>query len=153
MKLVIEIDEHEYNKALNGNFNVTAFSEAVRKHSTPLPKGHGRLIDADMLKTHKYHDSNRYENAVAVAYIEWAETIIPADKDCRDCNEWKSCECGKKGHENGTSKGYSIGECMHFIEADKDCTDCILDGTDACTRGAGRAVDAEVCEDFLGEEE
>ena len=31
----------------------------------------------------------------------------------------------------------------------KDCTDCILDGTDACTRGAGRAVDNEICDDFL----
>lgn len=30
-----------------------------------------------------------------------------------------------------------------------DCTDCVLDGTDACPRGAGRAVDSEVCEDFL----
>ena len=33
--------------------------------------------------------------------------------------------------------------------ADKcDCTDCILDGTDACPRGAGRAVDDEICDDF-----
>lgn len=31
----------------------------------------------------------------------------------------------------------------------KDCTDCILDGTDACTRGAGRAVDDEICDDFI----
>ena len=32
------------------------------------------------------------------------------------------------------------------------CGDCILDGTDACTRGAGRAVDDEPCEDFIGAE-
>lgn len=46
-------------------------------------------------------------------------------------------------------------------EYDKDfwdgytCTDCILDGTDACVRGAGRAVDDEICDFFLreGEEE
>lgn len=31
----------------------------------------------------------------------------------------------------------------------KNCTDCILDGTDACKRGAGRAVDDEVCECFV----
>lgn len=31
----------------------------------------------------------------------------------------------------------------------KNCTDCILDGTDACQRGAGRAVDDEVCECFV----
>lgn len=34
-----------------------------------------------------------------------------------------------------------------------DCTECVLDGTDACPRGAGRAVDSEVCEDFLKEGE
>ena len=35
----------------------------------------------------------------------------------------------------------------------RNCTDCILDGTDACSRGAGRAVDSEVCKDFLTKEE
>ena len=51
------------------------------KNVTPLPKGHGRLIDADELKKHKYHDNNRCENAVAVAQIDWADTIIEADKE------------------------------------------------------------------------
>lgn len=38
----------------------------------------------------------------------------------------------------------------HIERADKcDCSDCIKDGTDACTRGAGRAVDDEICVDFL----
>ena len=35
----------------------------------------------------------------------------------------------------------------------KNCTDCILDGTDACSRGAGRAVNDEICEDFQLTEE
>lgn len=30
-----------------------------------------------------------------------------------------------------------------------NCGDCILDGTDACSRGAGRAVNDEPCEDFI----
>lgn len=30
---------------------------------------------------------------------------------------------------------------------------CILDDTDACSRGAGRAVDDEACEDFIDEED
>ena len=40
---------------------------------------------------------------------------------------------------------------ISYIErADKcDCSDCIKDGTDACTRGAGRAVDDEICVDFM----
>ena len=35
-------------------------------------------------------------------------------KDCRDCQEWETCPCGKPGHDKGASIGYSIGEC-------KDC--------------------------------
>jgi len=31
----------------------------------------------------------------------------------------------------------------------RNCTDCILDGTDACSRGAGRAVDDKICGDFF----
>lgn len=31
------------------------------------------------------------------------------------------------------------------------CLDCVKDGTDGCTRGAGRAVNDEMCEDFLSE--
>ena len=30
-----------------------------------------------------------------------------------------------------------------------NCTDCILDGTDACSRGAGRAIDDKPCKDFF----
>lgn len=31
----------------------------------------------------------------------------------------------------------------------RTCANCLLDGTDACSRGAGRAVDDSVCEDFI----
>ncbi len=36
--------------------------------------------------------------------------------DCRDCKKFEVCSCGKVGHENGTSQGYSIGECEDFEE-------------------------------------
>lgn len=32
------------------------------------------------------------------------------------------------------------------------CEHCILDGTDACSRGAGRAVDDEACEDYIDDD-
>ena len=35
----------------------------------------------------------------------------------------------------------------------KNCTDCILDLTDACPRGAGRAVDDSICSDFFEDTE
>lgn len=34
----------------------------------------------------------------------------------------------------------------------KSCVTCILDGTDACERGAGRATDIEACQSYLREE-
>ena len=82
MQIVIEIDEEEYNKALDGNFNVTAFNDAVRKYSTPLPKGHGRLIDADNLEMDADW-SDYYDGYTAYSedMINCAPTIIEADKE------------------------------------------------------------------------
>lgn len=86
MQIVIEIDNEHYERIMRLEEGVTVYPttlalyEAV-KDGTPLTKGHGRLIDADELKKHKYHDSNRFENAVAVAQIDWADTIIEADKE------------------------------------------------------------------------
>ena len=61
------------------------------------------------------------------------------------------------------SKGDGVREeCLDIIDnaiyggRHYTCSDCILDLTDACSRGAGRAVDDEICEDFLtdkGEQE
>jgi hypothetical protein len=84
-RIVIEIDENEYLGIKEYPNNITSYPVTIHlydavRNGTPLPKGHGRLIDADELKEHKYHDNHRYENAVAVAYIDWAPTIIEADK-------------------------------------------------------------------------
>lgn len=35
-------------------------------------------------------------------------------EDCRECALWERCPCGKTGHKNGTSVGYSIGECKMY---------------------------------------
>ena len=35
-------------------------------------------------------------------------------EDCRNCKKWDECPCGKEGHINGTSIGYSIGECKEY---------------------------------------
>ena len=32
-----------------------------------------------------------------------------------------------------------------------NCTQCLFDNTDVCSRGAGRAVNDKICEDFLRE--
>lgn len=57
IELVIKIDEEMYNRYMNYTENYVDFMffgteerllRAVRK-GTPLPKGHGRLIDADYI--------------------------------------------------------------------------------------------------------
>ena len=80
MKLVIEIPEKYYN-LIKGQvtIGITNPLKICIANGAPLPKGHGRLIDADKLKKHKYHDSDRHENAVSVAQIDWQPTIIEAD--------------------------------------------------------------------------
>lgn len=57
--------------------------ETQRLSDCPLVEvpPHGRLIDADKLKEHKYHDSDRYENAVSVAQIDWAPTVIESEEE------------------------------------------------------------------------
>jgi hypothetical protein len=91
MKLIIDIPEDEVNECKmqvemikQEGVLIENLSTALKIHvanGTPLPKGHGRLIDADELKKHKYHDSNRHEKAVSVAQIDWQPTIIKADAE------------------------------------------------------------------------
>ena len=89
MQIVIDIPDQMYQKIKETNMIISGRRSGERfdyilfnavNTGTPLPKGHGRLIDADELKKHKYHDNDRYENAVAVAQIDWADTIIEADE-------------------------------------------------------------------------
>lgn len=49
MKIVIDIPEILYTKIQNGKADKRTL-ETVILHGTPLPEGHGRLIDADVLK-------------------------------------------------------------------------------------------------------
>lgn len=86
MKLVIEIPEEDYNKIepfLNGEtikvgFNLFKALEII-KNGKPLPKGHGRLIDADaLIDSLDCSDRDIYCKSVIE---EDAPTIIEADKN------------------------------------------------------------------------
>lgn len=46
MKIVVDISEDDYRKVQDGRAGVSMMRKAIRNGS-PLPKGHGRLIDAD----------------------------------------------------------------------------------------------------------
>lgn len=84
MEIVIEISEEIYNELkLNliphGSIEEKMIVDSV-KNGTALPKGHGRLIDADMLETHFVGTEQGTDLEV---YLEPtiinAPTIIPED--------------------------------------------------------------------------
>lgn len=90
MKVMIDIPKESFNAIKNGCF---AFDDDINDlfhwiaNGTLLPKGHGRLIDADKLVPDCQEDFVHYDDdehnvftAVGIAQIECADTIIEADK-------------------------------------------------------------------------
>lgn len=75
MKLVIEMDEHEYKEILkDGNINFLRIIKAI-KNGTPLPNG--RLIDGDALyKEVASWGMNDYEPSDFLDEIDRTPTII-----------------------------------------------------------------------------
>lgn len=87
MELVIRIDEAEYNKICNyDGMNVTRMMSTIQQ-GIPLPKGHGRLIDADKLDTRERgNNSQRTMWWNIDCIVKDAETIIEADKESNDAD-------------------------------------------------------------------
>lgn len=81
MKIVIDISEKDYNDLLNGEFNINAGKDAI-KNGTPLPKGHGRLIDEDKVRDLLYEQEYNYYTELdkVCDTIAEAPTIIEADE-------------------------------------------------------------------------
>ncbi len=83
MKVVIDIPEEMYSSIMQGYVPL-----GISKHllnGTPLPKGHGRLIDADSMKTIKNIQSANF-NAVDLIrlWIDKQNTIIEADTESEE---------------------------------------------------------------------
>lgn len=78
MQIVINVSEEMYNFACNYPEKILAGYSLCIKNGTPLPKGHGRLIDADALECDYF---NRISDDYAFDCIDNAPTIIPADKE------------------------------------------------------------------------
>ena len=92
IELVIKIPKAEYDLIVNDEAcGLNVLTRAIA-HGTPLPKGHGRLIDADALhhKMGEWLKPQTPDESVMVALddiavstmieIEEAPTIIEADK-------------------------------------------------------------------------
>ena len=82
IELVVKMPENTYRQiqalVRNNYFEHDICGNSMRRiaNGTPLPKGHGRLIDADALPLHAIDDANYGSN-----YIQIAPTIIEADKE------------------------------------------------------------------------
>ena len=87
MKIVIDIHEETYKRIqamVNANYfehDIFGYSMQRIANGTVLPKGHGRLIDADLLLNYKVGGAWFDPEYVRVKYIYKAPTIIEADKE------------------------------------------------------------------------
>lgn len=81
IELLIKIPEEKLsiikNKIYCGIYNPDLY-KAI-ENGTPLPKGHGRLIDADALNRKDVNCANTPMN-----FIDTAHTIIEADKEINE---------------------------------------------------------------------
>lgn len=95
MQIVIDISEEGYKRIIDGRWIGNPLADYI-EDGMPLPKGHGRLIDADKLKTSKtwtlVAENNASQNEISFAPlvcilkedIDNAMTIIEADKEAED---------------------------------------------------------------------
>ena len=89
MQIVIDIPEYVYEhaKAYSEDTKDNAIAMDAIKCGTPLPKGHGRLIDVNDLLDRiglEDNDSNREENVGEIITLEdfdFTPTIIESDKE------------------------------------------------------------------------
>lgn len=87
MQIVIEIDEETYNDIKRGKIyssyrDVPQESVVAIANGTPLPKGHGDLIDRDDLLADSYPIDDYAGNEVDIVdliTVEMADAIIKAD--------------------------------------------------------------------------
>ena len=81
MKIVIDIDEKTYNALTHTEFDASLVVDEMRKaiaNGTPLPKGHGRLIDADAY-VKEYGCFGYLEDIDIDCFNMFIPTIIEAD--------------------------------------------------------------------------
>ena len=77
MKLVIDIPKEEYDEILSSeDCGLHTLTRAVA-NGTPLPKGHGRLVDMSevIVKLMQYYNSNKTIGQC----LDEAHTVIEAD--------------------------------------------------------------------------
>lgn len=92
MQIVIDIPDKTYEyyvKLSNKSDEQLSAYERLILNGIPLPKGHGRLIDADaLMKDVKKH---YFDDHKAIRYVEIPLSVAPivleADNPCKDCRK------------------------------------------------------------------
>lgn len=82
MKLIIDIPKHIYDCVIGKTVllsHMDGMCKAIEE-GTPLPKGHGRLIDADEIQFENTEFDTYNDYCIAFDAIDQADTIIEADK-------------------------------------------------------------------------
>lgn len=80
MKLVIDIPEEAYNLIDIANIGLYSTLIVAVKNGTPLPKGHGRLIDEESVSLSGIHFETVHDHAMMIGRLNSAQTIIEADR-------------------------------------------------------------------------
>lgn len=83
IELVIKIPEESYKATCNGYMLPSDVENVVQgiKNGTPLPKGHGRLIDEKDILDTENNDGGWYDLVDMPEYIAGVKAIIEADKE------------------------------------------------------------------------
>ena len=89
MKIVIDIPEEEYNYYRDdSNFWGYSKLREIILNGTPLPKGHGRIIDESEITSFYYHEETAKSKNSGAITLTWnvidgtdAPTIIESDKE------------------------------------------------------------------------
>ena len=83
IELVIKIQEEEYErfkKNQKKEYTASMLDVNIIANGTPLPKGHGRLIDANRLRSMYSINRANFNTVVGIQkWIDEAPTIIEAD--------------------------------------------------------------------------
>lgn len=79
MQIVIDIPNEAYENIVKNEYDYGDMNVIIQ-NGTPLPKGHGRLIDASNLLTVTDYDGENEKTYVLYDEIDNAPTIIEADK-------------------------------------------------------------------------
>ena len=88
MKIVIDIHEKDYQSMLNGNVSYGVL-DAI-KNGTPLPKGHGKIIDVNDLLDRiclDNSDETRKDNVgelITLEDIDLIPALIEADNESEE---------------------------------------------------------------------